>query len=457
MFKKFELYFIGDALLRSESPFSKMRVEFIYRFSLFSMFTSSIFLYDLWIGHYYYVCFIQLSFLSSSGLMLLLIRKTKSYKASGFVWLLTCVLTTLFVMIMLGGNLSIIVSLWFMFNIVSIFIIMGTMWGGITAAYYFAIIFFSLLVHKGIVPNVEIGVDFSRDRNLSLNMGFMEVLTPILLLFYILYSFISAQKRTQEIMNEQIKLVRKQKNEITDSIQYAKRIQSAILPPLNLLDSQLKDHFVLYQPKDIIAGDFYWLSHTKGKILFAVADCTGHGVPGALVSVVCNNALNRSVREYELTKPGEILDKAREIVVQEFSKSDEDVKDGMDIALCSIEGQKLEYAGAYNPLWIIRNGEIIETKANRQPVGKQINPKPFTTFTIDLEKNDLIYLFSDGFVDQFGGEHGKKFKAKAFRELLLNIQNESIIKQKELIHDTFKNWKGDLDQIDDICILALRI
>ena len=199
------------------------------------------------------------------------------------------------------------------------------------------------------------------------------------------------------------------------------------------------------------------MEHKGGKVIFAAADCTGHGVPGAMVSVVCNNALNRSVREHGLTEPGEILTQTREIVIQEFEKSDEEVKDGMDIALCSLEGNKLQYAGAHNPLWIIRNGEIIETKANKQPIGQFDNPKPYTTHSFDLEKGDSLYIFSDGYVDQFGGEKGKKFKAKAFRALLLSIQDKSMEEQKEFIDEAFETCKGTLEQIDDVCVIGVRI
>jgi serine phosphatase RsbU (regulator of sigma subunit) len=214
----------------------------------------------------------------------------------------------------------------------------------------------------------------------------------------------------------------------------------------------------------VVAGDFYWMeqvapagNNNETKVLFAAADCTGHGVPGAMVSVVCNNALNRSVREYGLTDPGEILNKTREIVVAEFEKSEEEVKDGMDIALCSLEGNKLQYAGAHNPLWIIRNGAIIETKANKQPIGQFDNPEPYTTHSFDLEHGDAIYIFSDGYVDQFGGEKGKKFKSRAFRELLLSIQDKAMEEQKTIIDEAFSSWKGDLEQIDDVCVIGVRI
>lgn len=244
--------------------------------------------------------------------------------------------------------------------------------------------------------------------------------------------------------------------EITDSINYAKRIQRAILPSERLISDLLSNSFVLYLPKDVVAGDFYWLEKTDNEILFAVADCTGHGVPGAMVSVVCNNALNRAVKEYKCTIPGEILDKTRSLIIEEFEKSEEEVKDGMDIALCSLVGDKLTYAGAHNPLLIVRNGELIEIKANKQPIGKYDKLQAFTTHEVQLQKGDRIYLFSDGYIDQFGGEFGKKLKSKYFKELILSFQAKTIEHQKELFENAFKNWKGNYDQVDDICLIGIE-
>jgi tetratricopeptide (TPR) repeat protein len=303
-------------------------------------------------------------------------------------------------------------------------------------------------------------IEKERAIKYSLTIGMLIVITSIFVIFKNLRKTIK-QKGVIEQQKAQVELAHdelEEKNqEIIDSIIYAKRIQSAILPPMKVVKQCLKESFIFYKPKDVVAGDFYWMEQKNGKILFAAADCTGHGVPGAMVSVVCNNGLNRSVREHSLTIPGEILDKTREIVVQEFEKSEEDVKDGMDIALCSIEGMKLQYAGAYNPLWIIRNGEIIETKANKQPIGQFDHPEPYTTHSFNLEKGDAIYIFSDGYVDQFGGEKEKKFKAKAFKKLLLSLQDKSMEEQKIVIDETFETWKGNLEQIDDVCVIGVRI
>lgn len=279
-------------------------------------------------------------------------------------------------------------------------------------------------------------------------------------------SIIENQKATVELAHAELEGKNK---EITDSINYAKRIQSSILPSDSTVKESFPDSFILYKPKDIVAGDFYWLEKKEGKILLAVADCTGHGVPGALVSVFCSNGLNRSVREHAIIDPGKILDKTRTIVIDEFNKSSAEVeesrfhkvKDGMDIALCSFEGKHLQYAGANNPLWIIRNGEIIEAKADKQPIGQFDSPEPYTTHDFDLVAGDSIYMFTDGYVDQFGGglngAKGKKFKAKALKELLLGIQDKSMNIQKGIIDETFEAWKGDMEQIDDVCMIGVRV
>ncbi len=308
-------------------------------------------------------------------------------------------------------------------------------------------------------------------------------------------------KENNELILEQKTEIEEAHREIKDSINYAKRIQSAILPPDNLIKKHLPNSFVLYKPKDIVAGDFYWLELVKdglgsdtrnhpdsasgttppweggelgqsSSVLIAAADCTGHGVPGAMVSVVCNNGLNRSVREFGLTEPGKILDKTRELVIQEFEKSEEEVKDGMDIALVALErrgksesdpslphSHSLSYSGAHNPLWIIRKGveEVEEIKANKQPIGKFLNPEPYDTHELVLSEGDTVYIFSDGYPDQFGGDRGKKFKSGSFKKLLLSVQNESMEKQKELLDKAFEDWRGDIEQIDDVCVIGIRI
>jgi len=267
------------------------------------------------------------------------------------------------------------------------------------------------------------------------------------------------KQKANLLLTHKNNVIEEKQKEILDSITYAKRIQSAILPQPKLFKQFLEDSFVLYKPKDIVAGDFYWLEVVGDNVLFAAADCTGHGVPGAMVSVVCNNGLNRAVREFGLTNPNEILDKTRELVIQEFEKSDEDVKDGMDISLCAldIKTYSLKWSGANNPLWVLRNNEIIEYKADKQPIGKHFDAKPFTFFETNLQKNDIIFIFTDGFQDQFGGAKEKKYRVSQMRELFLSIVDKNMEEQLKIIDASFESWKGDLEQIDDVCIIGVRV
>lgn len=266
-------------------------------------------------------------------------------------------------------------------------------------------------------------------------------------------------RQQNRIIKNQKNIVEEKQKEILASFTYAKRLQDAILPSAHYIQSQLAESFVLYKPKDIVAGDFYWLERKKDLLLFAVADGTGHGIPGAIISVICSNALNTAVLEFGITEPGKILDKARELVLENFAKSETDVKDGMDISLISIDFKTMEikWSGANNPLWYVSNGQLIEIKANKQAIGKTDNPLPFTTHTIAYNKGDIFYLFTDGFADQFGGEKGKKLKHKTMKELLLVNATLPPIQQKECLDTAFTEWKGTLEQVDDVCVVGIKV
>jgi serine phosphatase RsbU (regulator of sigma subunit) len=293
------------------------------------------------------------------------------------------------------------------------------------------------------------------------------------------------EDRTAEVViqkqeaEHQRDIVEEKNREILDSITYAKRLQTAILPPQKLVKEWLNDSFIFYKPKDIVAGDFYWMETTKRNgrniVFYAAADCTGHGVPGAMVSVVCSNALKRAIKEFNISDPGKLLDKVAEIVQESFEQSEHEVKDGMDIAVCAIDliDRKVWFSGANNGLYRITsedtkipeglkvmesgNRKLVEYSANKQPVGSYEHMVPFTTIEIQLEPGDCIYLFSDGFADQFGGERGKKFKYKPFKQLLLDIEEKEMDSQKDILDTEFERWKGNLEQVDDVCIIGLRV
>lgn len=266
---------------------------------------------------------------------------------------------------------------------------------------------------------------------------------------------ISNQKHEVEVKNKKI----------TDSITYAKRLQNAILPPTKLIKEHLPQSFIYYKPKDIVAGDFYWFEEIDGLIYIAVADCTGHGVPGAMVSMVCHSALNRSLKEFDLRLTNEILDKSRELVINTFDKSEEEVQDGMYIALCCIDPiqRKLYFSGANNPLYFIPGKTILNQeptleviKQDKQPIGKHIKEHAFNRTEIELNVNDTFYLFTDGFADQFGGPKNAKYKYKPFKEFLSSICHLPLGEQESLINQEFNAWKGTYEQIDDVCIIGFR-
>jgi ligand-binding sensor domain-containing protein/serine phosphatase RsbU (regulator of sigma subunit) len=272
-------------------------------------------------------------------------------------------------------------------------------------------------------------------------------------------------EKSKIIVEEQNHELAEKNHEIIQSITYAKRLQEAILPQKALIDKHLQEYFILYLPKDIVAGDFYWFEpfevDNKNMLFFAAADCTGHGVPGAMVSVVCSSALNRALLEFKITETGKLLDKVRDLVIETFQKSKEEVKDGMDISLCCFDKQsnRLCWSGANNPLWIIRkeSKELEVIKPDKQPIGKSENPAPFNTNYIQLFKGDSFYIFTDGYQDQFGGEKGKKFMAAKMKDMFLCNFDKPMEDQKSIVLNAIENWKGKLEQVDDICVWGVRV
>lgn len=238
-------------------------------------------------------------------------------------------------------------------------------------------------------------------------------------------------------------------------------MQEAILPPLKLVEQWLPDSFILYLPKDIVAGDFYWMEVIGETVYFAVADCTGHVVPGAMVSVVCSNALSKSLLEDQIRDLGKILDRTRELVVEQFARGDDEVRDGMDIALCKFNTQTNEifFAGANNAAWIVKKGsdEVEETKGDKQPIGRYDINKPFNTHQLNLEKGDTLYFSSDGYPDQFGGDKGKKMKTTNMKKLLVSLNKLTLNDQKAALQEEFDIWKGELEQIDDVCVIGFKL
>lgn len=312
---------------------------------------------------------------------------------------------------------------------------------------------------------------------------YIIVLTLILLLIYAYIKFRERKLRQENIVldkkvKERTTQIEQQKQEIerqrdeirakntsiTDSIRYALKIQQALLPSMKKIAYYFPEFFIMYKPKDIVSGDFYWIDGYDDKIFFAAVDCTGHGVPGAFMSIIGFNLLDQAINKQKLTKPAEILKFINKGIIQTLQQHQVDakIKDGMDIAFCTYHRDKkiIEYAGVYNPLFVIRSGELIEYKGNSHFIGEVTlseAQKEFTNYEMQVQAGDMIYIFTDGYADQFGGPDKEKFMKKPFREKLTEVAALPLQQQKEILENTFDNWKGSYDQIDDVLIFGIKI
>jgi serine phosphatase RsbU (regulator of sigma subunit) len=304
-------------------------------------------------------------------------------------------------------------------------------------------------------------------KKLDAEKDFRNVLIGGIFLFIVSFILVFFQwrktKNQNKIIIEQHKLLDETHKEITDSINYAKNIQDALMTSVVYLNDVLPDSFIFLKPKDVVSGDYYWVHKTnEDEVFFTVADCTGHGVPGAFMSMIGNSLLNENIIENKIKTPATILDNMRENIINSLNQKDPEKanKDGMDMALCKFNKKSMtvEFAGANNPLVHVRNGEINHIKANYQPVAISAGAKkPFTNHEIKVEKGDMLFIYSDGFADQFGGPKGKKYMSRKFRVYLASISSFSSKEQSEKLEKEFYRWKGDQDQIDDVCVMGVKI
>jgi len=269
-------------------------------------------------------------------------------------------------------------------------------------------------------------------------------------------------QKQKEIIEKQKHLVEESQKEIIDSITYAQRIQQVLLTPEKYIGNYVKEFFILFKPKDIVSGDFYWAANIKNRFYLATADCTGHGVPGAFMSMLGINFLNEIMIEKGITRPNEVLNTLRTEIIAALNPEGSAVesKDGMDMSLCCFDfsNNTLEFALANNGIYIVRKNEVIELKPDKMPVGKYTDKvNPFTYNKIQLQQGDVVYTYTDGYADQFGGPKGKKFNYRQVKELLISISNQSLQNQKEILSTNFNTWKGSLDQVDDVCLIGVKV
>jgi serine phosphatase RsbU (regulator of sigma subunit) len=270
-----------------------------------------------------------------------------------------------------------------------------------------------------------------------------------------------ANQNLEHKVIQRTKQIEQQKMEMTDSIQYASKIQSALLPLDEDLDRLLPSYFILNKPRDIVSGDYYWVSQRESKVIVAVADCTGHGVPGAFMSILGIAFMNEIINKTEILIASEILNELRDYItisLHQTGKKDE-TRDGIEMALCVVDfaNNKLQYSGALRPLYLIRNMELNEFKGDYMPIGVHDDyENSFSNKELHFKEDDIIYLFSDGYVDQLGGPDRKTFRARKFKQLLINIHQKPLDEQKEILEKEYEEWRMDIEQIDDIIVMGIR-
>ena len=320
-----------------------------------------------------------------------------------------------------------------------------------------------------VVAVVEVDIEFSEFQTL-VNERYQKevmialaviVLIALLLIPYARKVLQSEEKQRVTLMNQKL-IIESKNRDLMDSIRYALRIQSAILPKEIVFKKNGLEGFIFHRPKDVVAGDFYWIERHGDDLFFSVADCTGHGVPGAILSLICSNSLNRAVDVMGIRDPGKILDACRDMIIKRLGTSEDgQMSDGMDISLCrlNLKTNVLEYAAANNSIYLYTSTtkEMQVLKPCKQPVGCYPKQHPFACHQIQLQKGDFIYLFTDGFADQFGGPQGKKFKYNAFKNIILKHVNAPITDQRIVIENSLLDWMNDYDQVDDICVMGVRI
>ncbi len=295
-----------------------------------------------------------------------------------------------------------------------------------------------------------------------------RILRNVFIAGFILLTFLSLfilrestrKKKANELISTQKVIIEHKTKETTDSIHYAKRIQRALLAGNAILSRNLHDHFVIYKPKDIVSGDFYWAYETPQKFFLCIADSTGHGVPGAFMSLLNISFLNEAVIEKKLTDPDVILNSVRQSLITKLSSDgNEGSKDGMDCVLCVFDkkSNKMKYSAANNKIYFVRDNKLMTSETDKMPVGRSLlQEKIFTLNTFELQDGDMFYVLTDGFTDQFGGPKGKKFRTKQMEEVLLKYHNRSMLEQSELVNGILNQWKGDLEQVDDILLIGIK-
>ncbi len=466
-FARFKNYIIGDVLSNTEDVFEKVRIDVLFSFTLFFFVTNIPYLFvaiPLSILHASIAIFSLVALAS----VILILAVTKNVKTATLFYVTVHCILNLTHFIMNDGKIEAQGALFFLLIALFSFLMLGRTWGLLFTC--FIVIMFILGMY-----NVDSNYSLFKiplkyhDPKIEGPMVYF-VIIPLLINIYLIAQFVKARNKAEmQISNQKILLEKNNKelgiknDDIVSSINYAKKIQYAVLPNEETIYRSIPLSFIIYKPRDIVSGDFFWFhEEDTNSYTIVAADCTGHGVPGAFMTVIGSNALTQTIIESKITKPSEILVELDNRVTATLKQEKTHyglVQDGMDLALLKINKSKRElvFTSAKRPAFFIRNGELREIKGSKNSIGGlRSESKKFEEIIINYEEDDMIYLFSDGYVDQFGGTNNKKFTTKRLRELLLGIYQLPISDQKNRIAENFEKWKGSNEQTDDMLVIGIR-
>lgn len=459
-------YFIGEALSKTDDVFEKARLRLTYNISVFLFLISVLFGVTLLAEpKTWQMISFAVATLTQVALFVIL-RRTGDVQKAGYAFLTLQLYLTVVNSFIVKFRMNADGTAWMSMGLIYTYFVLGRRWGFFLFAVY---LFLLSLPYIDRIFSSQL-LDYYIDPSLVPPDEQISLIFPLLIIIYSLAEITRTRRSAEEMISQQKNQLEssnvsleQHKRDVTASITYARRIQNAVLPHHETIARGIPLSFILYRPKDIVSGDFYWFHELDAdNYILVCADCTGHGVPGAMMTVVGSNLLNQTIIDNKIIDPSNILTELDQLINQTLKQHKEHehyVQDGMDLALVKVDkrNKKLTFTSAKRPGWFVSNGELRELKGSKHSLGGMISgQKHFENISIDFKEDDMIYLFTDGYIDQFGGPKGKKFSTRQFRELIPNLTKNSVQEQFKRLEQTFEDWKKGYEQIDDVLVIGIK-
>lgn len=464
--KQFKNYIIGNALLKTDDVFEKARLNMMFNFTAFFIVLGLIFYGNILANNLWWQFYITTFGVIILPFVFVVLKKTESATYAGILFFCNQILMSVANQILAKFESNIVGGLWSMVLVIIVFFVLGKKWGFVATVF--------VLVSLSIGPiNESLGHPFF-NYNIPADQIPTQipifVLVPFLICVYGIYQEVDTRATAEQQIKEQRLLLERtnkelevQKHDIVSSINYAQRIQYAVLPHEETIARCIPLSFIYYKPKDIVSGDFFWFHEIdKDNYILVCADCTGHGVPGAFMTVIGSTLLNQTIIDNKIYNPSAILlevDKLLNVTLKQNKEREYGVQDGMDLSLLKVNKAKKEIiiTSAKRPVVFIREKQMQDFKGSKYSLGgMRTGDKTFEEITINYKEDDILYFFTDGYHDQFGGEKGKKFSSKKLKELLFNIHTKPVDTQKDILNSEIIKWTGNLEQVDDMCVVGIR-